>query len=372
MHASDADTSGVPGDEPSLAESLQTLRRDAGGVTYAEIAARISRLRAERTGTPQFEVSRSTVYDAFRPTRTRLNPDLIADIVVSLGVSVDDAEQWRQHCITARPAAPRRPVHAAPPDLAVPPEEGVGPGNTEQWSRRKRIMLLTVLIAAATAVNILGGQLVLWFELPLYLDMTGTAVVAIAAGPWYAVATAIITQLTGAAIHQNAAGLPYTPVAIAGALVWGFGVHKWRLARSSSRFLLLSLLVAAVCTLVAVPITAVVFGGYSEHIAANTLTERFQSIGESLLLSLASANFLTSVLDKLIASFIGLTIGVALLTNYSQLSGRRSGDAPLLAPWLIVSRPQGSGRQSAGLALRGAKREWERVPALWGAGPRRG
>lgn len=188
-------------------------------------------------------------------------------------------------------------------------------------------MVAAAVMLVAVALNVFGGQLVLWLDLPLYLDMIGTAAVAFAFGPWYAVATAIATQLTGAALHQSAVGLPYTPVAVVGALVWGYGIHRWKLGRTPARFLALSILVAVVCTLVAVPITAIVFDGFSAHVAGNTLTERFQGVGESLALALASSNLITSVLDKLIASFLGLTIGASLRSLLSIDAGSRGAEA---------------------------------------------
>lgn len=310
--------------EPSIAESLQALREQAGAVTYAEIAARISRLRAERSGGAGFEVSRSTVYDAFRPGRTRLNPDLVVDIVLSLGVSPEDAERWRERCTTTRPAAARSPSRSAPSDSVAGPEPTTPSPHAPAgraaptWTGRQRLLLVAATLLAAIAVNLVGGELVIWLELPLFLDMIGTAVVAIALGPWYAVATAVVTQFAAVPLHGTSAGLPFTPVAIVGALIWGYGARRWGLARSLPRFLLLSVVVALACTIVAVPITAAIFEGYSSHVAANSLTDRFQTVGENLVLAVASSNLTASVLDKLIAGFVGLALGVPLLSTFAS------------------------------------------------------
>lgn len=340
---------------PSIAESLQALRRNAGEVTYAEIAARIARLRAERSGEPEFEVSRSTVYDAFRPGRRRLNAELVVDIVLSLGVSADEAEKWRQRCLTTRPASPRPAPRVKSDSLSAHGGPSTPPAQTpirSRWAPRQRFMILSTMILAATALNLFGGQLVLWLDLPLYLDMIGTAVISIAVGPWAAVATAVITQFTGAALHQSAAGLPFTPVAVVGALIWGYGVHMWGLARTLPRFLLLSLIVAVACSVVAVPITAAVFDGFSDHIAANTMTARFNAMGESLLLAVTSSNLITSVLDKLIASFIGLALGTALRTKLAPEADSSSTAVIQQTRWLSYSTGRSSGRFS-GMVLSG-------------------
>lgn len=325
--------------EPSIAESLQALRKEAGGVTYAEIATRISRLRAEHSGGAGgvggagFEVSRSTVYDAFRPGRTRLNPDLVVDIVLSLGVDLETAEGWRERCTTARPAVPRPSSRSTSSDstTGADPAAAPRPASTERagsvWSGRQRLLLIAATLLAALGVNLVGGELVIWLELPLFLDMIGTAVVAIALGPWYAVAVAIVTQFAAVPLHGNSEGLPFIPVAIVGALIWGYGARRGNLARSLPRFLLLSVVVALACTIVAVPITAAVFEGYSSHVAANSLTDRFQSVGENLVVAVASSNLTASVFDKLIAGFVGLAVGVPLRSRFATRPA-----APLAIP----------------------------------------
>ena len=100
----------------SVAEDLQRLRHEAGGVSYAEIAARVTSLRADRSGRSSVAVSRSTVYDAFRPGRTRLDADLVVDIVRSLGVDEAEAEDWRARCVarTTSSALPARRSSSPP------------------------------------------------------------------------------------------------------------------------------------------------------------------------------------------------------------------------------------------------------------------
>lgn len=306
----------------SVAEDLQRLRHDAGGVSYAEIAARITRLRAERSGRSSVAVSRSTVYDAFRPGRTRLDGDLIVDIVRSLGVTQADAENWRARCVAAKRAAPRPPSRMAAASVAEAPPVAAASAVRIAAPRRgeRRVALVASVMIAAVILNVAGGRVVLWLDLPLYLDMAGTAVVAMALGPWYAVATAVVTQLGGVVVNQSPLGLPFTPVAVVGALLWGYGVHRWGWGRSLSRFLLLSVIVAVACTIVAAPITDFVYGGFSAHVAGNSLTARFRDAGLALGVAIALANLITSLLDKLIASFVALSL------------------APTIRPWVTRDR----------------------------------
>ena len=316
----------------SVAEDLQRLRHEAGGVSYAEIAARVTSLRADRSGRSSVAVSRSTVYDVFRPGRTRLDADLVVDIVCSLGVPEADAERWRARCVATKPAAPRpSPRGAAASELEAPPITAASVRRSEApRSGGRRVALVIAVMVAAVLLNVAGGRVVFWLDLPLYLDMVGTAVVAVALGPWYAVATAVISQLGVALVNQSTLGLPFTPVAVVGALLWGYGVHRWGWGRSLSWFLLLSVVVAVACTAVAAPITDLVYGGFSAHVAADSLTARFRDAGMVLPLAVATANLITSLLDKLIASFVALSLAAPIRRGITK-DRMPSPDLPRMA-----------------------------------------
>ena len=63
-----------------VARSLQDLR-SRSGATYADIAMRIAALRVAAGVSPSAaRVARSTVFDAFKADRARLNPALVAEI----------------------------------------------------------------------------------------------------------------------------------------------------------------------------------------------------------------------------------------------------------------------------------------------------
>lgn len=336
----------------SVAEDLQQLRHEAGGVSYAEIATRVTSLRADRSGRSSVAVSRSTVYDAFRPGRTRLDADLVVDIVRCLGVAEADAESWRARCIAAKPAAPRPSSRAGTASGAeAPPVSAASVLRVDAPRPGGRRVALTVgVMIGAVLLNVAGGRVVLWLDLPLYLDMAGTAVVALALGPWYAVATAIVTQLGGVLVNESTLGLPFTPVAVVGALLWGYGVHRWRWGRSLSRFLLLSVVVAVACTIVAAPITELVYGGFSAHVAGNSLTARFRDAGLVLPIAIATANLITSLLDKLIASFVALS----LASSIRRWITKNRTPSPNLPPMALFSAERPSTSLRVGVAGRRA------------------
>jgi energy-coupling factor transport system substrate-specific component len=187
------------------------------------------------------------------------------------------------------------------------------------------------------AVNMVGGRTILLFTLPLYLDMIGTAIAAIALGPWYGVAVAIGTHAVGAVFDQSLVGVPYTLVNITGAFVWAYGVRRWGLGRSPLRFFALNMIVAVSCTAVSVPMTLIFHHGLTTHVANEAMAHKLMVLGGTLAVSLFSSNILTSILDKLITGFIALAVAPLLL---EWLDGwRRTGRA---RPVLFMRREPGS------------------------------
>ena len=94
--------------------------------------------------------------------------------------------------------------------------------------------------------------------------MTGTAIAAMALGPCWGALVGGVTNLLGVA-SSGPASLPFGLVNVAGALVWGYGVRRFGLGRTLPRFFSLNLLVALVCSAVAVPILLLLFSGSTGH-----------------------------------------------------------------------------------------------------------
>ncbi|GAB2525755.1 hypothetical protein GCM10027064_23890 [Microbacterium petrolearium] len=310
-----------------LSNDLQALRMRAGDISYGEIAARITRMREEKGIAPaSAHIARSTVYDAFRPERRRLNPSLVAEIVAALGGDASEAERWRERCIAAR-TAERPPVEIAEqPAPAAPAAPAARPAG-RRWPTlpppRPELPLAAALFVACIGVNLVGGVIVANFDLPIWLDMAGTAIIAVCIGPWAAVALAAVTLVLtpGTLLPLAAEGLPFGLVSVVGALVWGYGVHQWGLGRTASRFLVLNLLAAVSCTLTSLPITVLQYDGRTNHLVTTTLFERLHAAGANAWEAALVSNIGSSVADKLISGGIALLVAL-LLSRHADAAGR--------------------------------------------------
>lgn len=280
----------------ALVHELRALREGAGQPSFGEIASGVSRVRRERGLTPErARVGRTTVYDAFRVGRHRLDAGLVADIVRALGGAPGDAERLAAQCLAAQSGRSTLPAVDTPAEPRPSP-----------MAHRA----LVGILVGSVAVNVAGRFLVDLLGLRLYLDMIGTAFAALALGPWWGVLVGLATNVAGTA-PSGPDSLWFAPVNMVGALVWGYGARRWRMGRSVPRFFVLNVVVAVICTTVATITIVALLGGSTGH-SSDDITASLRDLGQSVWFSVSVSNLLTSVTDKLIAGFASLAVIEAL------------------------------------------------------------
>ncbi len=190
---------------------------------------------------------------------------------------------------------------------------------------------IIALIPAAVALNVVGSFINDVLRLPFFLDMIGTAVVAITIGPWWgALAGALTNTVLG--FISSPISLPFAAANVAGALIWGYGV-RWGMGKTMVRYFILSLLCALGVTLTAVPIYIFIFGGATGHFS-DMMTAAFVGMGQRLVFAVFGSNIIVSLGDKIIASFVALAILEALppaLTNHLDIV---KAPRPQLIAWI--------------------------------------
>jgi len=306
----------------ALAADLQRLRVEAGDVSYADLAARVGALREARgQSAAEARVARSSVFDTFRQGRKRINPDLVADIVLALGLDQQEAEEWRARCLRARAAARERRADEMSSKVL----------STAASAASIRPSVLIVVMVACVGLNLFGGTVMAKFQLPLYLDMIGTAIGAVALGPWHGVLIGLATNVLDGVAADFDTSLPFAFVNAVGAVVWGYGVRKWGLGRTWPRVFTLNTIVALACSIVAVPITVLVFGGAAAH-PIDAMTSELTALGEPLWTAVLSTNLAASLGDKLLSGAIAI-VAVRLLSQH----GVTPMDVSLLPPVFVRS-----------------------------------
>lgn len=191
----------------------------------------------------------------------------------------------------------------------------VTPVAKKKRSAEIPLTFVVALVPVAIALNIVGGQINSALHLPTFLDMIGTAVVAIVLGPWWGALVGALTNIIASFI-SGPIGLPFAACNVVGALVWGYGV-RWGWGKKYWSFFLLNILVAFVVSSVAVPIYVFLFGGATGHFA-DMITAAFLAMGQNLIVSVFSSNILVSLADKIISGFVALAIIEALPANMTE------------------------------------------------------
>ncbi|MDO9395542.1 MAG: hypothetical protein Q7T71_03245 [Herbiconiux sp.] len=247
------------------------------------------------------------MYDVFRQGRIRVDTTLVLQIATVLNADAGQLSDLGEFCARAHnhPQSRNEPRPAgAPHDSGVPaplPDVSVSLSS----GAAGRLVFIVAVIIGAISLNVLGHGFVAWLGLPLYFDMIGTAVAAMALGPWHGVVVGLVTNLAAVPFNSSAA-VPFALVNVVGALVWGYGI-RFGFGRSLPRFFALNALVAVACTATAVPILLVLFGGMTGH-ATDLLTGTLEGLGEAPVLAVLSSNLLTSLADKMLAGFVSLVV----------------------------------------------------------------
>ncbi len=189
------------------------------------------------------------------------------------------------------------------------------PVAKKKGTSRIPLTYVVSLVPVAIALNIVGGQINSALHLPTFLDMIGTAVVAIVLGPWWGALVGALTNIIASFI-SGPIGLPFAACNVVGALVWGYGV-RWGWGKKYWSFFVLNILVAVLVSMTAVPIYVFLFGGATGHFS-DMMTAAFLAMGQNLLVSVFSSNIIVSLADKIISGFVALAIIEALPANMTE------------------------------------------------------
>jgi energy-coupling factor transport system substrate-specific component len=196
------------------------------------------------------------------------------------------------------------------------------------------LTFVVVLVPAMAALSIVAGTVVSTLKLPVFLDMTGTMVVAVALGPWWGALTAVITNTAGS-LTMGPTELPFALCNVVGALVWGYGIRSFGMGRSFARLVILGVVVGVLTQLMAAPIITFLFGGATGS-STDVLIATFAAAGQSLFVSAILGGIASSIADKIISTFVGLAILRALPPGFTAGVELPAGDDTRTAIFVAI------------------------------------
>ncbi|WP_237155383.1 ECF transporter S component [Oryzibacter oryziterrae] len=166
----------------------------------------------------------------------------------------------------------------------------------EQFNTR-----VLTLIAVAIVINIVGGQINDALHLPVFLDSFGTILVGLLAGPIAGGAAGLLTNLIWGLI-TNPVAAAFAPVALVIGVATGL-LARFGLFRQIWQVVISGVIIAAVLTVVAVPIQVYLFGGVTGA-GSDFAVAYFSQLGQTLFSSVALTVFGSNVADKVITAVI--------------------------------------------------------------------
>ena len=153
---------------------------------------------------------------------------------------------------------------------------------------------LVSMIPVALVLNIVVGQIIGSVGIPLYLDSTGTVLVAALAGPWAGIATGVLSSLVWSAFNPSVLPFAATSAAVGG--LAGVAIKHGAL-KNIATVLLSGAVIGIVVGMLAAPVAAVVYGG-TAGVGTGAVGSLLREMGHSLLQSVTLQSFISDPLDK--------------------------------------------------------------------------
>ncbi len=172
-----------------------------------------------------------------------------------------------------------------------------------------------MIVALCAALDVFGGFVAKTLAVPfLYLDTVGTFVAAVVLGPWWGAAAGVTYNIV-ASLTFDPGTWPFGVVSIVVAVLWGYGIRRLGLGRSTWSFFGLGIVVAVVSAIAASPIVLWLYGGATGS-ASDAITFLFELVGLDQGPSVFVSNLVSNSADKLIAGSVGLALVRALPAAY--------------------------------------------------------
>ena len=153
---------------------------------------------------------------------------------------------------------------------------------------------LVSMIPVALVLNIVVGQIIGSVGIPLYLDSTGTVLVAALAGPWAGIATGVLSSLVWSAFNPSVLPFAATSAAVGG--LAGVAIKHGAL-KNIATVLLSGAVIGIVVGMLAAPVAAFVYGG-TAGVGTGAVVALLREMGHSLLQSVTLQSFISDPLDK--------------------------------------------------------------------------
>lgn len=153
-----------------------------------------------------------------------------------------------------------------------------------------------MLIPVGVSLNVVGYQLCTILKLPVFVDMIGTYLVAMIAGPWVGLATGLLGNVVNGMLNPIA--IPFGLVSMSVGLVAGY-FSRWHFFKNIFGMILSFVVLTIVSAFSSAIVTVFLFGGITGA-GTDIVTAAFLATGKQLWNSVMSTNMITGTINTIL------------------------------------------------------------------------
>ncbi|WP_054957921.1 ECF transporter S component [Paenibacillus dakarensis] len=158
-------------------------------------------------------------------------------------------------------------------------------------------LLAITMIPIGVAINVVAYQLMTILKMPIYLDVIGTCIVAMVAGPWVGLVTGGLGNVVNGML--NPVSIPFAITSMAIGLTAGY-LSKYGMLVKPWRIIISGLLIAVVSSATSSPIQVILFGGVTGQ-SGDIVMATLLATGKQIWTAVFSQTLLLGVVDKVLA-----------------------------------------------------------------------
>ena len=163
-------------------------------------------------------------------------------------------------------------------------------------------LLALLLIPVGVALSVVGYQLSTILKLPVFLDLIGTTLVAMIAGPWIGLITGGLGNLVNGML--NPMSIPFGFVSICVGLATGY-FSKWKMYTNVIGTVIAGALGAVIAAMSSAVIVVLIFGGVTGT-GIDFITATFLATGKQIWTSVISTNIISGIVNTIINVAVAL------------------------------------------------------------------
>ncbi|MEG0286489.1 MAG: ECF transporter S component [Vagococcus sp.] len=157
-------------------------------------------------------------------------------------------------------------------------------------------LIALLLIPVGVSLNVVGYQLSSVLKLPVFIDMIGTLLVSMIAGPWVGALTGGLGNVVNGMLNPIA--IVYGLVSISVGLISGY-FSKWKFYNNLLGVIVACVVIAVVSAFSAALVTVFMFGGVTGS-GTDLITATFLAAGKELWNSVISTNLISGTINTII------------------------------------------------------------------------